>query len=214
MNKYETHFKRPYELLDKTIESVISGGNQVLDLGSSSGTVASMVDRHHRNCLVHCVDIDKESLGRIEEHPLDSTRTLSYPSDTNEFLTSSGLSGLDAITINATLHEINNPSNQRDYLRFFLESCKEKMKESGSIVVGDYYYPPHVSDEDVAEYMRQQLEEIGHADSREKFVLPSLIWEMVLESGLYVTKQIEIPAVKGIDRRYYNIIIRGKENGN
>lgn len=214
MNKYQTHFKKPYETLDETIKKEINRGNHVLDLGSNSGTIASMIDKYHKGCLIHCVDIDEDALRKIGEEPLESTRTISYHSDVNEFLDSSELSSLDAITINATLHEINNPSAQREFMRNFFRLCNQRLKPNGRIIVGDYYYPDNVSDADVAEYMQQQLKEINHADSREKFVQPSLIWEVALESGLYVARQIEIPAVRGIDRRYYTIIIRGEENGN
>lgn len=214
MNKYRTYFKKPYETLDKTIKEEISNGNHILDLGSNSGTIADIVDKFHRNCQVYCVDIDEESLKNIEEKLFRTVKTTTYHSDANKFLDSTNLTNLDAITVNATLHEINTPSDQREYMKNFFKLCSQKLKQDGRIIIGDYYYPVHVSDESVQEYMQQQIMEINHADPRYKFVQPSLIWEVASDFGLYVTKQIEIPAVKGIDRRYYNIIIRSKKNEN
>lgn len=213
MNKYQTYFKKPYEELEKTL-SEVECASSILDLGSNSGTIASILDKYDLHCYVHCVDIDKIALKQIDKNSYKTTGVKIHHADANEFLSESYLNDLDYIILNATLHEINNPEDQRSYLSYFFEECKSKLNDNGKIIIGDYYYADDVSDEAVKEYMQQQMREINHADSREKFVKPSLIREVAEELGFCIEKEIEIPAVEGIDRRYYNIIIRGDKNEN
>ena len=206
-------FKKPYEILEQIMRAEIGNGDSVLDIGSNAGTIARIIDKYKQGCLVHCVDIDKEALNNLNENNFETTKVKSYCVHANEFLNVSSLNELDVIVINSTLHEINNPLNQREYMSDFFGLCKQMLKPVGKIIIGDYYYPAYVSDEDVAKYRDKQIREINHADSREKFVEPSLIWESALESQLHVVKQVEIPATRDIDRRYYNLIIRSEKDG-
>ena len=56
MSKFETYFEKPYKLLEKTLAATVFDRAQVIDLGSGSGTVAQMIDRHHLYCKVGCID--------------------------------------------------------------------------------------------------------------------------------------------------------------
>jgi SAM-dependent methyltransferase len=207
INKFLTFFSRPYEEMESVISKYLSDGQQIMDIGSNDGAIAGMVDKYHTGCIVHCVDIDTNALEKLGKRKFQNTAIRGYNQDANQFLAEDNLSRLDAVVINAALHEINTPYNQQSYLYSFFDQCRKKLRPEGRLIIGDYYYPDHVSDEEVQAYMAHQLAEIGHADPRNKFINPCMLAQIAENSELYPVFFSENPAVKGIDRRYYIFVM-------
>ena len=82
------------------------------------------------------------------------------------------------------------------------------LKDGGRVILGDYYYPDSVSDEEVAAYMAYQQATINHADPREKFVKPELIAQKAQEHGFSIELSDEMQAVKEIDRKYSIFVLK------
>ncbi len=86
--------------------------------------------------------------------------------------------------------------------------------QDGHVLIGDYYYADSVTDEEVERFKKYQLEAIGHADSREKFVKPGEIVAAVERSKKYkVAEHKTMPAVEGIDRFFYLFTLERIQDG-
>jgi SAM-dependent methyltransferase len=211
-SEFAEFFSGVYKIVSEKILEHLKNGDHVLDLGCQKGFLEVEISFKKKDCIILGVDIDNVAVNRFNEYNstniipkvIENNNSISaIVCDANNYLASSLKKEFDFILINATLHEINDAENREDYLTDFFHKLYQTAKPGGKLVIGDYFYPPEISDEDVNDFMEHQLETIGHADAREKFVDPELLREKAEEAGLRVLEYENIRAVKEIDRRYY-----------
>jgi SAM-dependent methyltransferase len=206
VSKFEVFFDAPYTEIKSALSDHIKTDDQILDIGANQGNLEDFLDTQGGHHQIQCVDTDDLALEQLKGKQYKNLEISAVTSDANQFLkTFDGK--VDVVLINATLHEINDPANQANYLRQLFNKAKEMLKPGGRIIIGDYYYPDDVSDEEVERFIAYQRQAINHADGREKFVKPELISDIATKEGYKVVFNKEIQAVKEIDRRYYVIVI-------
>jgi len=208
-SKYEVFFDRPYALVKEAMAKYIESGNHLVDIGVNQGNLEDFLETKGKY-TVDCVDVEEEAISKLKAKNYQNIEINPTVGDANEYIDNYE-SQANVILINATLHEINNPADQRAYLEHFLGKAKGMLGEDGRIIIGDYYYPDHVTDEEVAGFIEYQKKAINHADAREKFVRPELIKEMAVRFGFELEHFEEIRAVEEIDRRYYVIVLKKAE---
>jgi SAM-dependent methyltransferase len=211
-NRFQTFFEAPYDEIKTVIARNIRSGDRILDLGCNNGNLEEWINEIICGCTVYAVDIDSAAVDVLKGKRYGRTEVVPYVQDANAFLKSTSLCGLDTILINTTLHEINNFGNQAGYLDGFFSRAKELLGKGGRIIVGDYFYPQNVSDEEVRQYMEYQQKAINHADARGKFVAPELLRQRAEANGFETAYSDEIRAVEEIDRRYYTFVFRLKND--
>jgi 2-polyprenyl-3-methyl-5-hydroxy-6-metoxy-1,4-benzoquinol methylase len=123
-------------------------------------------------------------------------------------------SGFDVIVLSAAIHEINDTSDQTGYLKKFFDKASHLLKDGGRVIIGDFYYPDEVSDEDFNKFREYQRMAINHADARNMFIKPELLNEAASGEGFDTESYNEIRAVKEIDRRYYVAVFRKRTSLN
>jgi len=213
VNKFEVFFEAPYAELKKAILETVKPGSNILDLGAYEGRLEDYLEEKGGHYSVQCVDIDARALSALRAKNYQNVETSIIQSDANLFMDNcEGKNDIDTIFLSATLHEINDPQRQQEYLEHFLEKAKTILRPGGEIIIGDFYYPESVSDEEVEAFIEYQKKAINHADARNKFIKPDLIKKVAQSSGFSVSYETEMRAVKQIDRRYYVIILKS-DNG-
>lgn len=206
-SKFETFFDEPYNQIKEVMGRQIKDGDRIIDLGSNIGNLEDHLDSLSRQYQVECVDSDQASLDILSGKQYDNLQINSHCQDANEYMAQYNGEPVDVILLNATLHEINTPADQAAYLDDFLGKAGKALKAGGKIIVGDYYYPPDVTDAQVDAYKAYQLATINHADSRDKFVAPKLLKQRAEANGYTVEDPLDIQAVKQINRRYYTMVM-------
>jgi len=209
--RFETFFEEPYAELKRVLVTLAKDNQEILDLGSNTGNSEAIVDKLASGNHITCVDINAQALQKLKGRKLTRTSVEIIQADANQYLAQAQENSADLIILNATLHEINPPNEQATYLEGLFGQIKRCLRVNGVVLIGDYYYPDMVPDEEVAAYMEQQRREIGHADLREKFVKPDLLAQKASEYGFKTEYANEIQAVKGIDRKYYIYVLRKEE---
>jgi len=207
-SKFETFFDAPYSEIKVVLRDTIKPDQRIIDLGANKGNLEDFLDTLDIPVAVECVDTDQQALEELKAKQFENLQIEVAPMDANDFVDGYTGDNVDIALVNATLHEINTPSDQRQYLQHFFERMRAILKQEGRVIVGDYYYPDSVTDEEVASFIEYQKKAINHADAREKFVKPELLCEIGQESGFLVEHTKEIRAVKEIDRRYYIVVLR------
>lgn len=199
---------QPYEQIKTLIDKVISDNSTIIDIGANDGTLETYIDDTKQGCKIRCIDVNQEALSNINNIQFKNSSVETQLIDGNLFIEEYEDDPVDCIVLNATLHELNNPLNQAEYLDNFFENVKKLLNEKGLLIIGDHYYPEHVSDQEVEDYRLRQLREVGHADEREKFINPELIKEKSLEHEYNIESFNQIQSVEGIDRQYYIFLLR------
>ncbi len=208
MNKYQTLFEVPYQELKKALDKYILDGQTVMDLGCNNGNLEVEIDNIKNGCTIYAVDFDAKALKELELRKFKTSKVEVINSDINIFLKNDVRKDIDAVVLSATLHEINTPSDQENYLLDLFKNLCGRLNPRGVIIIGDFYYPDNISDEDVKSYMVQQLREIGHADARNKFIKPELIKSVADRTGFSIEYSNEFRAIKEIDRKYVVTVLR------
>lgn len=209
-NEFQTFFDKPYHEIIRTINHYISDNTSIIDLGCNNGNLEDEIERNKSGCTIYGVDSNKEALETIKNKNYKKIMVQTFVQDANEFFLTTTLSGIDTILINATIHEINDPKNQREYLARFFQTAWKILHKGGKIIVWDYYYHDNVSEEEFQRYLEYQRKSINHADSREKFILPDIIKSEAIENWYTLVYENELRAVKEIDRRYYCFVFEKK----
>jgi SAM-dependent methyltransferase len=202
--KFEGYFVDTYSMLEQVLREEFRDDMSILDLGSGNCTVASLIDRHHKDCFIYCLDNDPNAFKDIPEMT-NNTGISTYPEDANKFMDCL-TPEFDAISIHAALHHMSDPMDHEGYVRRLLTKCNSGLREEGLLLIGDYYFPVHVSDEEVEMIRQRQLAKIGHADPREMFVDPTIILKAAekWEVKRYFNFRIE----PDVDKRYYLMILK------
>jgi trans-aconitate methyltransferase len=207
-SKFEMFFDAPYNEIKTVLKERIKPEQRIVDIGANIGNLEDYLDTLNIPLDVTCVDSDNEVLDKLKTKQFKNIKVETDTVDANEFIEGYAAQDVDTALLNATLHEINNPTAQRKYLEHFFERLSAMLKQGGQVIVGDYYYPDEVTDEEVASFIEYQLKAINHADTRDKFVKPGLLASVAQEKGFLAEGQKEIRAVKEIDRRYYVAVFR------
>lgn len=211
-SKFEVFFDAPYAEIKAAMSRHIKSGFNILDIGANQGNLEDYLENSGGQYQIQCVDIDAQALDKLDQKQYQNIETSIVQSDANSFIENyEGIADQNAILLNATLHEINSPADQRQYLEQLFAKARAILKADGIIIIGDYYYPDDVTDVEVARFTEYQKKAINHADARNKFVKPELIEEVAADSGFNVEEAKEIRAVQEIDRRYYVIVLKRKE---
>lgn len=205
-NKFEVFLKEPYDEITKLIEEQVENGNIVIDLGCNNGNLVDKIEKSKLGCRVYGVDLDREALDIMRAKEYSRNEVAIIEQDANDFLAGSEALNADVILINTAIHEINDPGNQAQYLDGFFQSSRRILKDGGKVIIGDLYYDPSVSDAEVEAFMDYQKQAIGHADSRNKFIMPDLLQAKAEGHGFSIVYSKEIRAVKEVDRRYYTFV--------
>jgi SAM-dependent methyltransferase len=205
-NKFEVFLREPYEEIARLIEEQVENGNIVIDLGCNNGNLVDKIEKSKSGCKVYGVDLDREALDLMRAKEYSRNEVAIIEQDANDFLVGSAALNADVILINTAIHEINDPDNQAQYLDGFFRSSRRTLKDGGRVIIGDLYYDPSVSDAEVEAFMEYQKQAIGHADPRNKFIMPDLLQAKAEEHGFSVAYSNEIRAVKEVNRRYYTFV--------
>lgn len=205
-SKFETFFERPYEEIKKVVDDNIKDNFAIVDIGCGVGNLEDYIDQTKNGCNIRCADNDPEVVEKINQKEYKNIEVTSTLADANDYLASLEDLSADTVLVNATLHEINTPEDQAKYLDEFFKQMMRILKVGGNIIIGDYYYADEVSDEEVAQFIEYQKATINHADARNKFIKPGLLKQKAIDHGFEVIQSNEIPAVAGIDRRYYTVV--------
>jgi len=201
---FDEFYKEQHEKFKAAIAREIQDGQKIIDIGANTGTAISYIDEAARNCHVIAVDSDQEALEKINDRKLNSTTVKTFHFDANDFLDSRPPVDADTVIIHATLHEINDPDNRDAYLDSLFKNLDFVLKEGGNVIIGDYYYGPDVTEDQVKEFMAFQLASIEHADERKKFIEPDLLIQKAAENGFIVSGEVfDMRAATKCDRRYY-----------
>ena len=201
-NVFESQFPPAYIEITKAVNRYIANGDVIFDIGCNNGNLDDVINEKFSNCTIHAVDIDRASLEKIKTDQFKKNKIIVINKDANGLLSNPPVSKVDVVLINATLHEINNPEKREFYLTDFFRKVSNVLKDGGRLIIGDYFYPPALSDESVNAYVEKQMKEIGHADARDKFVPPSMLQEFGRKAGFNIVYTKDIQAVPEIDRRY------------
>ncbi|MFA5872231.1 MAG: methyltransferase domain-containing protein [Parcubacteria group bacterium] len=208
-NKFQTLFEKPYGEIFKLIDKYVSDGDVVVDLGCGDGVLEEKIENLKIGCLVYGVDLDPEALSGLAKKKFNNINVKILNQNVNYFLETSGLSSdVDVVVMNAVIHETNASADQGEYLNRFFRETGKILKKGGKIIIGDYYYHPDAPNEEVEEYIERQKEEIGHADARNKFILPDLLISKARENGFSKNYSNEFRVVEEIDRRYYTFVFQ------
>lgn len=204
MNLYQSYFPKAYEMLTKVVCAEVLEGQSVLDLGCARGFVCEIIDRNVSSSIVYCVDKDSDALDELRRKNFERIQVIVINEDVNSFLSEAELT-VDAAIMNAALHEVSY-GEKESYLRNFFYWCRRLNVRK--ILLGDYYFPKDISDEDVAISISKQLQELGHADEREKFYDPNMIVEVALKNDLFAEIVCEIDVENVPFKRHYIVKIR------
>ncbi|OGJ21112.1 hypothetical protein A3K73_08425 [Candidatus Pacearchaeota archaeon RBG_13_36_9] len=207
MKRPQIFFEEPYKEVKKAIAENVKDGFRIIDLGCGDGELEEEINSKFKKCVVYCIDKNKKSLETLKSKKFENVSVEIIEQDANEFLNETALKDIDAILINTILHEINDPSSKKLYLKVFFKILKRVLKEGGKVILGDYFYPPEVSDKEVEEFIEHQKKEIGHADKRNKFVEPEILKKTAMKEGFKVVYLNDIRAIKEINRRYYCLVL-------
>ena len=120
-SKFETFFDAPYNEIKGVLKDAVLPGQRVLDLGANKGNLEDFLDTLDSPLDVECVDTDEEALEELRVKKFENLAVGIVLADANEFIEGYTGDAIDVVLINATLHEINTPDNQREYLRHFFE---------------------------------------------------------------------------------------------
>jgi len=210
-NKYQDFFEKPYKEIRNVLKEQITPNSRILDIGCNNGNLEKEIDTYGFNAFVYCLDNDSLELDKLRNEHFSNIDISVLESDANAFLSYRKLRNIDYIILSATLHEINTPDNQPEYLDDFFTKVNSMLSEDGKIIIADYYYHPSVSDSEVHKYMLHQIKAIHHADTRKKFVLPETLVLAAKKNGFKVDYENELRAVKEIDRRYYSFVFSKAE---
>jgi SAM-dependent methyltransferase len=202
MSKYEIFYNRLYQNFHTVLRETIKKASEVLDIGCNDGPIEEALK--DLNISFHCLDLDANALQRLAARNLPGITI--YDTDANAFMKKNNMN-LDAITLSATLHEINDNNNQEEYMRRFFNNAKHLLKPEGKIIIGDFYYPKTLKAEDIKGFMEYQYAEIKHADPAHYFVSPAIIRKTAEESGFKIALYKNMRAVKEINRRYYIMVL-------
>lgn len=209
-NKYETFLKEAYEEIKSLINEHINDGSVVVDLGCNNGNLEDEIESTKFRCTIYGIEIDQVALKDFRNKKYINNNVEIVEQNANEFLSETEISNADAVLIHAVIHELNDPVDQLAYLDGFFQNARRILKDGGKIILGDLYYDPSVSDEEVEDFMKYQLKMIGHADARNKFILSELLKTKAEEHGFSVEYSNEFRAVKEINRRYYSFVFQKK----
>lgn len=207
-SKFEVFFNAPYDELKKVLTDTIKANQRIIDLGAYNGGLEDFLDTLGRQLTVECVDVDEGALSELKAKKYQNVEIDIVVQDANDFIEHYAGNGADAVLLSAVLHEINTPSDQRKYLQHFFKRMGEILKPDGQIIVGDFYCPDSVTEEEFESFREYQLKAINHADTRDKFIKLELLSDVAQENNFSVEYSKEIRAVKEIDRRYYVVVLR------
>lgn len=202
-NKFEAFCEAPYAELKSSIGEFIKPGSRVLDLGAYEGRIEDYLEAQGGNYVATCVDVDEVALDKLSAKNYKNVQTEAVISDINLFIEKTTIVDYDSIILSAALHEINDTANQKLYLKHFFDKANTFLKPGGRVIIGDFYYPDEVTDEQFEAFREYQKRVINHADARNKFIKPDLL-HATAEAGQFALESYrEIQAVKEINRRYY-----------
>ena len=169
-----SNFNKPYEEIRKVIKDNIHKSSMIIDIGCNDGKIEDYIDELGFPNTVYCLDINGESLKKLNQRKFKNTIIRTIHQDANKFLQSAEPGQFDVVIINNTLHETNTPDNQAVYLDTFFERLKHTTKTNGTVILADHYYAKNLSDKEVTAYIREQYKRIKHASTRKEFILPEL----------------------------------------
>lgn len=205
--KFETFSPRIYEEMHAVLLANVVPGSKILDLGPFEGNLEMFLNTLGHSFDIDAVDVDENALRVLAEKELENIAVNIIHQDGNEFLRNYDKQ-VDLVLSSASIHELNDPSDQKGYLDWFFTRMSDIVVPGGKVIIGDLYFPDHISDEVVEEFRVWQWEAIKHASSRDQFVYPELIEAAALSHGFELVSKKEIRAMKDIDRRYYVIVFQ------
>ena len=194
-----------YVELKAALNQYANPGSKILDIGSNEGNIEAYLYSLGQ-FDIDAVDIDTAAIEVLAAKSFRNITVNAVASDANDYLKSySGT--VDMVLSSASIHEINNPENQKAYLEWFFSRLHQILNPGGIAVIGDLYFPDHVPEDEVEHFRIYQLLVMHHASNRREFVKPELIDDVASRHGFQLQIKKEIRAVKEIDRRYYVIVL-------
>jgi spermidine synthase len=207
LSKYEMFVPLSYDEIKPVIAANIAPGSTILDLGPYEGNLEEYLESLDQPFNIDAVDIDGDAIKVLAAKTFGNITVNCIHSDGNDFLRDYNQK-VDVVLSSASIHELNNPEDQEGYLDWFFGRLQEILVDGGKAIIGDLYFPDHVSDEAVEAFRLFQLNTINHASARNQFIKPELIEAAALTHGFTLVSKKEIRAVKEIDRRYYVIFLQ------
>ncbi len=191
-----------YAEMHAVIAEVIKPNTAILDLGPYEGNLEDYMDGLGIHLSIEAVDVDPKPLNALALKEYTNIAVNTVCEDGNQYLKNCEKK-YDMVLSNASIHEMNDPSDQERYLDWFFSKQYEILNEGGQVVIGDLYFPSWIPDEDVDAFRDFQWKTIRHASERREFVFPELIDAAASKNGFRLISKNEIRAVEEIDRRFY-----------
>jgi len=206
LTKYESFVPAIYAEMKAALDMYAEPGSKVLDIGPYEGNLEEYLETIGQ-FNIDAVDIDGAAIEVLKAKSFKNITVNAVENDANTYITEYK-GTVDIVLSSASIHEINDPKDQRVYLNWFFTKIHEILNHGGIAIIGDLYFPDYVSDEVVEAFRLYQMAAINHASNRNEFVKPELIDEVASQNGFSLVMKKEIRAVKEIDRRYYVIVLK------
>jgi SAM-dependent methyltransferase len=204
-SKFERFVPLSYDLIKPIVSAIIKPEDRILDLGPFEGNMEDFIDNLGGSNQIEAVEIDEAALKVLSAKSFANIKVNPIHMDANDYLRECD-GQFDLVLSSASIHEMNDPSNQETYLNWFFARINQLLSKGGKVIIGDLYFPAWIPDDEVDAFRKYQWETIKHASERREFVFPELIDAAASQNGFALISKKEIRAVKEIDRRYYVLV--------
>lgn len=196
-------------LLERTTQRATV--SRVLDIGCGDGWTASVLAGLVPDANYLGVDPAPSVIARFHQRNFGTDRFRAVVGDSRSIRSDGGWAGVienlgaqpDILICHASIHEITKADDAVPFLKFL-----QRASEGGTkILVGDYYYPSYLTDQEVEEARRWISDQTDHdASPRDDFLSRTQVEAIFDGSGFLLEESHEHPANSEILLRYYLLL--------
>ncbi len=215
---FNTSYSKAYALFSFALSDYLkhSGpGLKVLDIGCGDGWTAEFISNFAKGNYLG-IDPSEESIRKLMKRvPASSGLTVTGIADSAEWITDpkarkqieKSLGGRpDLVICNAACHQIRKSYPD---IRLLFASASSILKQDGTFMVGDYYFPEDMTDEEVEEDMNWIKNETGQTPTPRSGFIARNEMELLLDSSGFISDTArELRANRDIRIIYYLFVSR------
>lgn len=191
-------FPESYELLGRMISRYVKDNSPILDVGAGKGAVAKVIDQHRNGCQLVCLEPDTDAYKDLQTRQLERNQIVAHNTGLLEYLTSEKYVEPHYTIFHRSLH----------HMHITLDSLFSKI--TGTLIIGDPFFPTHVSSEEFEAEMKKLYEKSRHSHLRNDFHDPNLVVVSAINQGFnlqHFERLWETPKIK----TYYQIVLEKKQ---
>jgi len=197
--KFEEMFPESYVSLKKIVSRLILDGKTILDVGAGEGAVARVIDKNRTDCQVVCLEPNTAAYNRLMSKTLKNNSLIGKNVDIKHYLDSPHKVSADITIFHRSLHHIAMP-------------LKELFKAlSGTLIIGDPYFPPEVSEEEFNLEMEELQRKSGHSHKLKDYHNPNQVVASAIDQG-FELQYFEIQPEGEREKMYYQIVLEKKKS--